>query len=175
MTADARPSIPTKVVPGGVCPSCETEFQGSSRCLQCGLDLTPVMRLAIEAHRLRGVARKAIRDNRLDEARAAIQESARLALAPATQKLARLVDILDAAAAAAHDVDDESQDEVSTEVAFRLLDYAAEQREAQEADVIAPEEIAEPIPEPAPELPAVRDVSVGGLWSRVKGLFGRRR
>lgn len=167
----------------GLCPACRTEFQGSQRCLQCGLDLTPVMRLEIEAHRLRKAARLALAENRLDAADEAATDSLRLFATDEARRILHIVALLRAAACAAADpIDDETQDEVSTEVAFSLLDYATQQASESAAepadavaDILVPENLAQSAGGALVEerLPEVRDVSAVGVWGRLKGLLGR--
>lgn len=44
----------------GRCPVCTARFRGTAACSRCGADLTPLMRLAAEAYRLRRAARQAV-------------------------------------------------------------------------------------------------------------------
>ncbi|MBI4864187.1 MAG: hypothetical protein HY815_28615 [Candidatus Riflebacteria bacterium] len=43
------------------CPVCRARFRGTTACSRCGAELTPLMVLALRAHRLRQSAREALR------------------------------------------------------------------------------------------------------------------
>jgi predicted amidophosphoribosyltransferase len=42
------------------CPVCQARFRGARVCSRCGANLEPIMRLALQAWRLREAARRAV-------------------------------------------------------------------------------------------------------------------
>ncbi len=51
------------------CPVCRARFRGTFACTRCGADLTPLMRLAAQALRLRNQARRSLLNGRPERAR----------------------------------------------------------------------------------------------------------
>ena len=51
------------------CPVCRARFRGTAACSRCGADLSPLMRLASRAVRLRNQARKSLLQGRPERAR----------------------------------------------------------------------------------------------------------
>jgi hypothetical protein len=68
--------------PASVCPVCRARFRGVATCSRCGADLTPLMRLAAHAYRLRYQARHFLRKGDCPKALASAETAQRLHATP---------------------------------------------------------------------------------------------
>ena len=69
------------------CPVCQARFRGACMCSRCGADLEPVMRLALQAWRLREAARRAIVLGTYDQALQPLWAAERLHSTPRGESL----------------------------------------------------------------------------------------
>ncbi len=79
----------------GKCPVCRAKFRGAVECSRCGADLRPLMRLALEAWKLRSEARRALAAGDLGLALDFAAEAERTQSTPSGAMLVALCNWLD--------------------------------------------------------------------------------
>lgn len=72
------------------CPVCQARFREARVCSRCGVDLGPLMRLAVSAWRLRQTARRALDAGSFEWALNLASEAQRLHRTPRGESLRRL-------------------------------------------------------------------------------------
>lgn len=77
------------------CPVCQARFRGSRLCSRCGVDLGPLMILAVQAWQLRQQARCAVAGGDFARARRLAGRAQALHATPSGASLARLARWLD--------------------------------------------------------------------------------
>jgi hypothetical protein len=73
------------------CPVCRARFAGVATCTRCGADLTKIMLLLAESHRLREEARGALRRSELELALGYVREAQALAASEVGARLEAVI------------------------------------------------------------------------------------